>query len=314
MIKLIEVVILKIYKVLDELLDKDLRKKVNNSALETLRTWISENKQHIIVKLAEKTYSLNQKIETEILNLIFERKIQGTVSHYTTIDAVLNILPSNIIRLTSLVGLNDNSELNFSDLTDIKEPFHHKRIDYYNSRFILSLSQQVDDLNQWRLYGDDGKGTSLDFTYNPNYERTLNTFELRKIFYGNELILALRKIKTVIQFYIKNSIFITQEFERQRNFFKDPIYSSESEVRLLSIEEHKSPKNWYLNRFSIFNSYREYPLLQDVMTFPLELKSITLGPKCPNSDLNKAQLQRYLREKYPKFNINIKQSKINSYR
>jgi len=314
MLQLNDVVASKIFKILDVLLDKELRQKVDTNRLEELRKWLSNNRKTIISQVGDNAYCIHTKFEGNLLNLVIEGSGQRFMSHYTTLEAALKILNNNTIWLTSLIGLNDNSELDFSDLSDIKEPYHHKRIDFYNSRMILSLSKQIDDLNQWRLYGDDGKGVSLEFAYNTNFNPGFSDFELRRIFYGDELVVAYRKVKKIINFYFENSSFFAEEFDRQKNFFKDPIYKNEQEVRLISLNVGDKPNKWYLNRFNIYNSYKEYALFNKQPGFPLLLRSITLGPKCPNKELNKAQIQKYLRDHYPEPKIAVKLSTISSYR
>lgn len=303
------------FEIFDTLLDKQLRRRVDKGKLESLRDWLASHKHDIIHEFELHRYYLNRDFEQKIFDLLLDKKITGRISHYTSLDAAIKIITTNKIRLTSIIGLNDNSELDFSDISEKKkEPYHYKRIDYLNRKVVLSLSRQYDNLNQWRLYGDDGSGVSLDFDYYSDIRRTFESFYLRGIFYGNELIIALRKLSSAIQSHNPNGVFDTEEFERQKYFFKDPIFADEKEVRLFSDRDERLEKKWYYNRFGILNSYTEFMLIEKQPIFPLKLKSITLGPKCPNADLNKAQLQKYIRDNYPESNLIVNKSKINSYR
>lgn len=108
-----------------------------------------------------------------------------TLYHYTTIQGLKGIIEDKELWLTDVRFLNDPDEINagmsvvdkglgaaiesFSSdkperefLSQLKEiwkgfgfPNHHT--------FVTSLTEAGDDLSQWRLYGDGGKGCALGF-------------------------------------------------------------------------------------------------------------------------------------------------------
>ena len=91
-------------------------------------------------------------------------------------------------------------------------------------------------------------------------------------------------------------------------FFKSKHFKTEKEVRLLVLDR-SNKKEWYkTNDSSIINPYIEIDLNDS--KFPLKLTKVILGPKCPESAYNKAQMESMLKDK----NIEVSPSKIDIYR
>ena len=113
--------------------------------------------------------------------------------HYTSIDNLYNILKPNeegliSIRATHASFMNDPLEYNYAisvikdsmikyeDKNNIKERksthFFSGETDFFTSiafgsgePFILSFSEQQNDLSMWRAYGKDGTGVSIGFDF-----------------------------------------------------------------------------------------------------------------------------------------------------
>ncbi|MGJ4789511.1 DUF2971 domain-containing protein [Leptospira koniambonensis] len=233
--------------------------------------------------------------------------------HYTSFDSAISILQSKALRLSGIAGLNDKSETYYSDYLlnkNIINPFHHTRISSFNSRFILSNSLNKDELNQWRLYGDNGCGVCLEF------EKTLTKndylFVFGKIAYGDSIF---RIFSELIQGLITkyNSLAIFNQLDIWKNFVKHFDYQQENELRVLFYNRKKYGKTNELhfrkNSFGIFSPYVEFAFND----LPFNLKTIRLGPKCPDQELNKAQLRYYLNSN-SMHDIKIEISKKTHYR
>lgn len=97
---------------------------------------------------------------------------EGSVQfiHYTSLTSAMNILNSGKVRLYNCLNLNDPSEIkNLLDQSPIE--FSDDEIKQYKrEHFILSgclfTSQNDEDFNLWRLYGDNSKGIGIVFEVN----------------------------------------------------------------------------------------------------------------------------------------------------
>jgi hypothetical protein len=111
--------------------------------------------------------------------------------HYTSIQAALNIIQSQTIRLSQVCNLNDPHELKFINETH-KASIDKNALDTYKSNLFLSSFSNYDSIIKndeyqfpmWRLYGGDGKGVGLVFEID-NLEKDISHYYFGKIHYGN---------------------------------------------------------------------------------------------------------------------------------
>ena len=195
---------------------------------------------------------------------------------------------------------------------DIKDEYHYKRIEAFNNRFLLSCSYLKDDLNQWRLYGDDGKGVSIEFEVIK--ENQSEDFYIGKILYGGGVI---RQLNQLIDDLYKeyNLAFVFNRFLIWKHFFKSQDWDYEKEIRLIkwskAIDNDQKDSEWDINRYGILAKYKYIELEK----MPIRIKGVVLGPKLVENELNKAQLKQYLRERNDRELINkIYFSRILCYR
>lgn len=139
--------------------------------------------------------------------------------HYTTIDALLNMLKDDgkiHFWATRYDYLNDGEELKKGiellnkfipeieqelDIEDAKKISNYiqdlgKQLEYYykvgNAGFyIISLSDEPDSLPMWRMYGNDGNGITIGLDFQIVKEtcdvtETIEQEKLRKVFYEGE--------------------------------------------------------------------------------------------------------------------------------
>jgi len=109
------------------------------------------------------------------------------LSHYTTANGLLGIVQSNSLWATNARFLNDFSELKYgADLfrevleeskTAIQDTLcsehrllervsAHSMVAEIPSNFVVCLSENANQLSQWRAYGADGTGYSIGFDAN----------------------------------------------------------------------------------------------------------------------------------------------------
>jgi hypothetical protein len=100
--------------------------------------------------------------------------------HYTSLDALMNILNTKEIRIYNCQNLNDKSELKYAAKEfGIKlckydlDKFRRELFIFSASSYSADLSN--DDFNLWRLYGNSGFGAGIVFgieNFEDNWDNT----------------------------------------------------------------------------------------------------------------------------------------------
>ena len=95
--------------------------------------------------------------------------------HYTSLDGLLSILSYKTLRFGNVNMMNDPTELKIGEMflfNFIKDRYKTNHFDsktinsvinshYNRGTYIFCMSEIVEDLNQWRVYGDNGVGVQL---------------------------------------------------------------------------------------------------------------------------------------------------------
>ena len=243
--------------------------------------------------------------------------------HYCSMESFIKIIESKKLRLGNVLQMNDPTELPLRSLNWLeliykqfeKEPFefkfyHDKKeldmkqyldlMSYHqdnikaDSFFAFCMSTLADDLNQWRVYGDNGNGVCLGFDVND----MLNLIEEDTNFTYSELeyedlqrisALAVKSILSKIRdrfianknddlYYILNNFYSDLEFFILR--YKHPAYKAESEARLIyrkynvQMDSTSTRADDIVVESNALNikSYKEIALSD------MRINSITLGP------------------------------------
>ena len=168
----------------------------------------------------------------------------------------------------------------------------------------------------WRLYSDDAKGVCLVFDVKRN--NLNNHVLLQKVKYANEdgkhkELDFLKQIKDDVE-SITGFKFVFKKIGYWKHFFKPHDYSIEEEVRLLIIDNDSLPKiksDWVMTfTHSIINPIMDFRL--NSKSFPIQLKEILLGPKCPEQETNLVQIQEMIRRKKTEITEKTYDSNLNS--
>lgn len=261
-------------------------------------------------------YFLRQNKEIKIIDYFLvknEIDKEQEVVKYTSLQTLLATLTSGKIRINSIVGMNDKTETNFmiEMIKNFRESIEKEGDEYIlaNRKFITSFSRKKDDLNMWRLYGDNARGVCLVFA-----PKSPQDGSLRKIKYvaeGDELMLKINKLMTALK--EKNINFCFNKILSNQHFIKHEDYVNEDEYRYYL--ESDKPAGWYINNDNnVMTPYVEKDLFGNgANSFPFQLKSIILGPAMVAQDVNFFQIKTLLNVNRI-FSINIEKSKISSYR
>lgn len=273
--------------------------------------------------------------ENGLFNLILDDLRPYTkVYRYTTLDTVFATLNNLSLRMNGIAGMNDISEVEYVDhyLDNTFNIYSNpKELKTLNKRFISCCSTLSDNLNQWRLYGDDCKGACLVFKVSGGFK--LPGLQLKQISYGSKINglnfhLELELIKFILdEVKVKTGQLLKfRTLEIWKHFFKPYEYKEEKEVRLLLILSasssikgegqdtpvHNLKKEWNLTAsHKILAPYVTVPLFDKIL--PIQLEKVVLGSKCSERVLNQQQFQLFLTEKGLN-NIKIEISSINNYR
>lgn len=222
---------------------------------------------------------------------------------YMPLDRAIQTINELEYRMNGILGMNDKSEGVYWDKVVGKSNSLINNM--LNDIFISSFCSKRDDLTMWRLYGDDAKGVCLSFRVKEHYDD--KSFIIRGVKYAPEKDESFKLFKD-----LDTSRFIFEDIAEWKCFFKPNEYNIEEEYRLLCRGNVKvKGKDYYITSgSSIINPFVTLDMLAP--DFPLELTSVTLGPKFPEHDVNRDQLQHLLKERG--LSQHIQQSKIKTYR
>lgn len=224
---------------------------------------------------------------------------ERVVYRYVPFETLFSMLKGKSYRMCGLAGMNDKTEINYfgPNKTDKVE----------NDIYISSCSSLEDNLMMWRLYGDDARGACLVFTIREDYSKK---FDIFKVSYAKDK--EHREMKLIKDLCDKGFVF--RNLKKWKHFFKPKEFENEKEVRLIFTDDYLNislNRNWVkTNDHSIINPIIDFSLTDEF--FPLRLDTIVLGPKFPEKELNKNQLEEMV--KSLGLNIHVENSKIECYR
>lgn len=248
----------------------------------------------------------------------------STICRYCSLESIFSTLKYNTLRLNGLPGMNDRTEGLYvwnliNNLDKVPNDENKRRKRTINNAFILSFSKEekIDDLTQWRLYGDDAKGVCCVFSIKK--ENIKDRFFLHAVRYidKNDFLAQPDELLRKIDEYIKSCPNICKtDFSPAIFFYKPSEFEVEKEVRLLvdnkeciSYKTNSYKREWLLtNANNLPNPYIDIKLNE----VPLNLKKIILGPNIKNLDTIQVQLETMLEQL--KMNVVVEESIIKSYR
>lgn len=291
--------------------DADLKKKIICELIHTIYGFEIQITD-ILYDPASKCFVLKEEVEQNMLKDIKpERAVEpDEIAKYTTLDTLVAVLQSGKMRMNSIVSMNDKTEIGFLEeyIRNYKEDFD--KYLFADKEFITSFTTRIDDLDMWRLYGDNARGVCMVF------ERiNKDSDELFNISYIAEKSDILEKIAKLQDALKDNSIrFRMNLLKKYQHFLKLSDYSSESECRLMV--NSKKTDGWFINRDNgILTPYIEKKLVREVEEdniYPFRLSGIILGPA--SRELTANMMQILYMANQCQYSLFVKQSKITSYR
>jgi hypothetical protein len=161
--------------------------------------------------------------------------------HYTSLDTLYNILnnydnkkPYINMWATHALFLNDPNEdklLQVAASKQISKEAMQEAIGDDNHPFVISFSKKEDDLNQWRSYGDDGRGIAIGFVTN---KLTSGKYQLQNVEYVSDKDIKSELIDDDLKdFKTTGNLLRLIRFVDKGIWFKDKAYSDEEEWRIV---------------------------------------------------------------------------------
>lgn len=237
------------------------------------------------------------------------------IYHYTDFTALNGIMVNNEIWLGNIFDMNDSREMiHFMDLLKLAVISKiHKRneVDKLFENQIrrlrelpiysASFSYKKDDAAQWERYGNNGAGVCIGFNAQKLRKAIRSQVVLQPVFYVPDV--SQHEHVRLISNYIEDNSNLG-EWESIEGIFenawacasayKHPSFSSEEEVRLISISGTVAGKTGKQPKYRVSSNriHEYYPLKPSENTIRDLITDIVLGPRARSSiDI----LKRYLK-------------------
>lgn len=303
--------------------------------LQDIQDIIEEYLRSSIEKLAENDES-NEDVDFEfqLFNKLLPNLPPKTKFYrYGGLSLVHYLANEKTISFSGLTGMNDVSEVDYvesySKILSSPHCFDNsKLLEDLNSKFIMCASKLEDNLNQWRLYGDDSKGVCLEME---SHDHNSTDFYIKAVSYGEKVKHELNgntdfinrhfelDILEAFQKVLFDKYLFTYPFkslETWKHFFKSYEYAIEQEIRVLYINRKANDtlEDWLKLKWILTNSHN---ILNPLMAIkynklPFEITKVLFGSKAPEADVNIRQF-KYL-SKVNDMSLTFDKSRINNYR
>ena len=178
--------------------------------------------------LVRECIMLHEDTERKIIGELLPMPVNKDVKEfykYTTLETFMKIFQNRIIRMNSIVAMNDTSETNILQdvIRNFKEPIESEGDAYLesNTHFITSFSALEDALPMWSQYGNKGTGVCLVFERGPFFKEG-DLLQIKYINKTEPIVKKLEKLQTLLK--EKSIKFYFALLDKYRNFIKFDFY------------------------------------------------------------------------------------------
>lgn len=239
---------------------------------------------------------------------------EDIVYHYCSVDTFLNIIQSNVLRLTDIEKSNDYEERTYmeklimqelgmllrgEELEQLVECNYHSL--YSMSRlYACCFSENGDLLSQWRAYGDSGCGVAIGFSckYLEKLNEDLYGLVFKKIEYNEDKhrIFAKNQALKILQSFRNGKNFLAAMAEVYENevensgCHKMSAFMEEREWRVAvamtpecRINEGGKFQDFRVSPLKIYSARGDLITYMDLDFSEIKndfLKSVIIGPSC----------------------------------
>ena len=285
-----------------------------------------ENTDSDKIKKGLRFYENSEKIlDPEFCREKLGKSFSGReVCRYSSLESIFSTLKFKTLRMNGLPGMNDKTEGLFAwnllnKLESMMNEEGRKRKREMNNAFIVSFSkdEKIDNLDMWRLYGDDAKGVCC--IYSVLKDKIKDRFFLHDIKYINnndESEINDSHLEHLRKYIESQNTLTYLDLSPSIFFYKPKDFENEQEVRLLvdnkkttAYNNNPYKREWVLTSANkIPNPYIDISLDE----IPLKLEKIILGPNMNDIDTIQVQLEAMLEQQNIK--ASVEPSKIDVYR
>lgn len=274
--------------------------------------------------LVRECIMLKEETESKIIDELLPKPVNKDIKEfykYTSLETFMKIFQTGIIRMNSVVAMNDALETNILQdvIRNFKEPIESEADVYLesNTHFITSFSALEDDLPMWFQYGNKGTGVCLVFERGPLFKEG-DLLEIRYINKTEAIVKKMEKLQSALK--EKSIKFYFALLDKYRNFIKFDFYDSEKEYRYLVVQNNGA--EWTINtEYNLVTPYidRQLSIGNDGKnktqrnSFPFVLRRVILGPAMVNQKYNVWQL-KYMASRRKIWNFEVEPSKIDNFR
>ena len=234
----------------------------------------------------------------------FKKKRQFV--HFTSLTALESIVQSKNIRLYNLFNLYDPREYTFS--SKIFTYNHKNKEDAKQNMFLLSMCNTEllikgaieIEFTMWRLYGQNGYGVAIEFSFEHCEQEAWNDFYLSQIYYGANKRNKLAELSSILLSLENEKPKCTIDLGQLMCFHKSNLYKLEKEVRLLY--DRRQMKVFRGTEYSKENK-TVFPIIRNDITkslqsnkeinyleLPIFYKNCQLTPSYPTPKISKVHL------------------------
>lgn len=294
--------------------------EVKNQFAEIFKTEINDSEFEY--DLVRNCIMLKEETERKIIGELLPKPVNQDIKEfykYTSLETFMKIFQTGIIRMNSVVAMNDASETNILQdiIRNFKESIESEADAYLesNTHFITSFSALKDDLPMWFQYGNKGKGVCLVFERGSLFKED----DLLQIKYINKTESIVKKIEKFQAALKEKSInFYFALLDKYRNFIKFDFYHSEEEYRYLVVQNNGA--EWTINtEYNLVAPYIDRQVnignerKEQKDSFSFVLRRVILGPAMVNQKYNEWQLN-YMASRRKIWGFKVEPSKIDNFR
>lgn len=275
-----------------------------------------EQKQKLMEVFSMDSLDFSEESDIVSLKPAFERELyksllpqQGeqnfsSLCRYTSVNSLFRILSERKISMLSIVCMNDTSECSY-----VKDYLSRRGCNVLentwkenNRYYIISCTDinEADDLMMWNMYGGKAEGVCITYSFDPNTISVETGFSLARISYGEDKDkhAALDFIVEILLSSVSGKKLSLQLLDTWQHFFKSHEYHKENEIRLLFESDADHGTKWLMTNDNLLTPMQEFSISAKrnvgLPSFPLQMRSIIIGPKCKNAETLLSQLQAML--------------------
>lgn len=288
----------------------------------------------LILDISNKKNSLLSEKAINIIGKVL-KFFPEVIYHYTSIENVCNIISSEIFYSTNVMFQNDTSEMQeayellenifgkkFYNNKNVKNAFLEKYKFYKKTGFpiyTISFSTKSDDLNQWRIYGNDGKGCRIGILTSDITKKfiplRINSkpignkkikVDFENCYYDDDI--KRKKIEKILQAN-KINLDTTKRVISLAPFFKNEVYKPECEYRLVfNLDVREKSFTNKMQDSIVHPNYKGFPIINTRVVLKTCLKDILIGPCASEESI--AKLKFWLVKKKLENKLITEKSKI----